>query len=73
MYNGHTKMEKPRLDRGYEGSKTQQKGPKMGLGSMQVKAPLKGHEEDYSTHARQTPNMEKKTLNRVHASHKTHK
>ena len=39
---------------------------------MQVKAPLKGHEEGYSTHARGTPNMEKTVLDRAHAGPKTH-
>ena len=44
----------------------------MGLGSMQVKAPLKGHEEGYSTHARGTPNMAKPPLDRGYAGPKTH-
>ena len=66
-------MEKTPLERGYEGPKTHQKGPERGLGSMQVKAPLKGHEEGYSTHARWTLNMEKPPLERGHAGHKTHK
>ena len=39
-------MEKLPLDRGYEGPKTHWKGPEMSLGSMQVKAPLEGREED---------------------------
>ena len=39
---------------------------------MQVKAPLKGYEEGYSTHARGTPNMEKTTQDKVHAGPKTH-
>ena len=37
-------MEKPPLGRGYECPKTHLKGPEISLGSMQVKAPLKGLE-----------------------------
>ena len=37
-------MAKPPLDRGYEGPEPHQKGPEISLGSMQVKAPLKGLE-----------------------------
>ena len=48
---GTPNMAKPPLDRGYEGPKTHQKWPEMKLGSMQVKAPLKGLEQDCSTHA----------------------
>ena len=44
-------MEKLPLKRGYEGPKTHQKKPEMSLGSMQIKVPLKGLKEDYSTHA----------------------
>ena len=39
---------------------------------MQVKAPLKGHEEGYATHARGTPNMAKPPLERGHAGPKTY-
>ena len=52
--------------------KLTKKGPEMSLGSMQVKAPLKGHEEGYSTHAIWTPKMEKRALNRAYAGPKTH-
>ena len=44
----------------------------MRLGIMQVKAPLKGHEEGYSTHARWTSKMAKAPLDRGYEGPKTH-
>ena len=40
---------------------------------MQLKAPLKGHEWDCSTHASKTQNMAKRALDRVKADLKTYK
>ena len=45
----------------------------MGLGNMQIKAPLKGLEWDCSTHASKTQNMAKRALDRVKADLETHK
>ena len=64
-------MAKPPLDRGYESPKTHQKRLEMRLGSMQVKAPLNGLEEGYSTHAQWTLNMAKPPLDRGHTGHQT--
>ena len=44
----------------------------MSLGSMQVKAPLKGHEEGDSTHARAALDIAKTTLCKGHAGLKAH-
>ena len=60
-------MAKPTLEISYDSPKTHQKGPEMGQWNMQWKVPLKGLEEDCSTHAWGTQNMAKRAPDRAKA------